>query len=101
MNENISTQSYWGVVCLHCSRPFRVPARAARMHRSDPADLTDPIDRETVENESAGPNVFLAWCPYCQHEAPYEAGAIGKFTPSLGDAPAQRAVPLERAVGAS
>lgn len=65
MEEKAESEQSWGVICLHCRKPFPVPY--------EPAESS-----EQEESESSGPSrtLFLAWCPACNREAPYAVGEL-------------------------
>lgn len=77
----------WGVICLHCGRPFPVPFSAA-----------SPAYQPTQEGAFPARGLFLAWCPVCDREAPYSVAEVVPLeTPGALSTP----VPFGRAAGAS
>lgn len=92
MEQKTESEQAWGVICLHCRKPFPVPY--------EPADSDDSRKNETREELRT---LFLAWCPSCNREAPY---AVGELVSIPGPRSAQtrtarRVSAFERIAGAS
>lgn len=86
MAEMRETEGYWGVICLHCGKPFPVPLPPAFS-----------ASQTTAEGASGARGLFLAWCPVCDREAPYSIAEMASFEASG----ARSSVPaLEKAAGA-
>jgi hypothetical protein len=65
MEQKVEPERNWGVICLHCGRPFPVPFKPSESQESEAAGI-DILSRR----------IFLAWCPACNREAPYSVGEI-------------------------
>ncbi|MDE3136795.1 MAG: hypothetical protein KGL59_09485 [Acidobacteriota bacterium] len=64
MEQRTESEQSWGVVCLHCRKPFPVPYV--------PSEPSDAHEIEAREERT----LFLAWCPVCNREAPYAVGEL-------------------------
>ena len=69
MVQEMVSESFRGVVCLHCSRPIRVPhsvaIRAIAMKNQNPDSVED-----------LGSRVFTLRCRHCRREALYVSTEI-------------------------
>jgi hypothetical protein len=97
MSENSQAERFFSVICLHCSRPFRISLRDAQAF----AAASQPGESDGAGTGSH--HLFLAWCPACHHEAPYTASDIQSLPASSARREeSQKTLPaFERAVGAS
>lgn len=92
MEQKTESDQGWGVICLHCRKPFPVPY--------EPTESADPEKSELGEELRT---LFLAWCPSCNREAPY---AVGELMSLPGPRPAhtrtaRRVFAYERVAGAT
>jgi hypothetical protein len=72
MNYEAIPTGYRGILCLYCSQPIPIPARAKMLesesHKSQP-------DNRSEEQ----PQVILLRCKCCEKEAPYAVAEIAHF----------------------
>lgn len=59
MEQKTESERFWGVICLHCRKPFPVPYEP------------EPAGTQEIEANEEVRTLFLAWCPACHREAPY------------------------------
>ena len=91
MEQKTESDRAWGVICLHCRKPFPVPyepSESSELENSEPSEQLRTL--------------FLAWCPSCNREAPYAVGELVSL-PGPGPAPARtarRGFAFERVAGA-
>ena len=89
MEQKTESERSWGVVCLHCRKPFPVPY--------EPAEPSEP---EESEPRGESRTLFLAWCPACNREAPYAVGELVSL-PGTRAVRARAARAFERIAGVS
>jgi hypothetical protein len=91
MEQKLQAEAFWGVICLHCRKPFPVPY--------EPDESSDAHEMEAREKRT----LFLAWCPACNREAPYAMGELMIIpAPStIGPRASGRVTAFERVAGAS
>jgi hypothetical protein len=91
MEQNLKSEQSWGVICLHCRKPFSVPY--------EPAASADPCNSQPQQESRT---LFLAWCPACNREAPYAIGELMSIPgPSAIRRTSGRVYAFERVAGAS
>jgi hypothetical protein len=72
MNYEAMSTGYRGILCLYCSQPIPIPARAKRVESASHKPQPDNAREEQ-------PQVILLRCRRCEKEAPYGIAEIVDF----------------------
>ena len=81
MSAQVSSESFRGVLCRHCSKPVRVP----RMVMEKESESHDHNDSNQTEYHLIS-RVFVLRCRACEKESVYNVNQIQDFHPEIARA---------------